>query len=171
MGESLPNHSASLEGEWLAGDAFKFEKRSQLFIRVHDETLPVIAVRVNNPESSPARIHGWDTAPAPTGFRDCWPLAAWACSLRVVCSLFGFALPALSRLLWDPRRRLVIYSLCSVLLPCDHGRLSPDSPSLLRQSSQTAVCPWNQSPVCSGMWPAWAQESLRSPCRLAWSRP
>jgi hypothetical protein len=29
---------------------FEFEKRSQLFVRSHDETLPIIAVCVNNPD-------------------------------------------------------------------------------------------------------------------------
>jgi hypothetical protein len=37
---------------------FQFHKRSQLFISVHNETLSVIAVCVNNPERSPAGING-----------------------------------------------------------------------------------------------------------------
>jgi hypothetical protein len=32
---------------------FKFDKRGQLFIRVHNETLSVIAMRVRNPDCSP----------------------------------------------------------------------------------------------------------------------
>jgi hypothetical protein len=31
---------------------FKFQKRTQLFIRTHNETLPIIAVRVCNPDCS-----------------------------------------------------------------------------------------------------------------------
>jgi hypothetical protein len=37
---------------------FKFEKRSQLFIRVHNVTLSIVAMRVNNPDRSPVGIHG-----------------------------------------------------------------------------------------------------------------
>src|SRR5438128_293571 len=37
---------------------FDFDKRSQLFIRTHNETLSVVAMRVSNPDYSPARIHG-----------------------------------------------------------------------------------------------------------------
>jgi hypothetical protein len=36
---------------------FKFRKRSQLFIRTHNETLSVVAVRVCNPDRSPAGIN------------------------------------------------------------------------------------------------------------------
>jgi hypothetical protein len=36
----------------------KFDKRRQLFIRTHNEMLSVIAMRVRNPDCSPARIHG-----------------------------------------------------------------------------------------------------------------
>jgi hypothetical protein len=31
----------------------KFDKRGQLFIRAHNETLSVVAVRVSNPDCSP----------------------------------------------------------------------------------------------------------------------
>jgi hypothetical protein len=37
---------------------FEFEKRSQLFIRVHNETLSVAAMRVNNPDCSTLGING-----------------------------------------------------------------------------------------------------------------
>jgi hypothetical protein len=37
---------------------FRFQKRRQLFSRVHSETLSVVAVRVCNPDRSPAGIHG-----------------------------------------------------------------------------------------------------------------
>jgi hypothetical protein len=36
----------------------KFKKRSQLFVRSHDKTLSIIAVRVSNPDRVPARIDG-----------------------------------------------------------------------------------------------------------------
>jgi len=38
--------------------AFHFHKRSQLFIRVHNETLSVAAMRVSNPDCSPVGIKG-----------------------------------------------------------------------------------------------------------------
>jgi hypothetical protein len=37
---------------------FEFHKSGQLFIRVHNETLSVAAMRVGNEDCSPARIHG-----------------------------------------------------------------------------------------------------------------
>jgi hypothetical protein len=37
---------------------FKLNKRSQLFIRMHNETLSVAAMRVNNPDGLPLRIDG-----------------------------------------------------------------------------------------------------------------
>ena len=36
---------------------FKFQKRSQLFIRMHNETLSVVAMCVCNPDRSPAGIN------------------------------------------------------------------------------------------------------------------
>jgi hypothetical protein len=36
---------------------FKFNKRGQFFIRVHNETLSVVAVRVRNPDRSPVGIN------------------------------------------------------------------------------------------------------------------
>jgi hypothetical protein len=36
---------------------FKFDKRSQLFIGVHNETLSVVAVRVSNPDCSPVGLN------------------------------------------------------------------------------------------------------------------
>jgi hypothetical protein len=35
---------------------------------VYNETLFVVAMRVNDPDRSPITIHGRDTAPAPSGF-------------------------------------------------------------------------------------------------------
>jgi hypothetical protein len=42
----------------LANRRFQFQKRSQLFIRAHNETLSVVAMRVSNPDCSSLRIHG-----------------------------------------------------------------------------------------------------------------
>jgi hypothetical protein len=36
---------------------FQFHKRSQLFIRTHNEPLSVVAVRINNPDCSPVGIN------------------------------------------------------------------------------------------------------------------
>jgi hypothetical protein len=33
-------------------------KRRQLFIRTHNETLSIVAMRVSNPDRSPLRING-----------------------------------------------------------------------------------------------------------------
>jgi len=41
-----------------ANRQFKFQKRGQLFVRVHNEPLSVAAMRVNNPDRSPLRING-----------------------------------------------------------------------------------------------------------------
>jgi hypothetical protein len=41
----------------LLNRRFEFHKSRQLFIRTHNETLSVIAVRVCNPDRSPARIN------------------------------------------------------------------------------------------------------------------
>jgi hypothetical protein len=35
---------------------FEFHKRGQLFIRTHNKPLPVVAMRVNNPDCSPLAI-------------------------------------------------------------------------------------------------------------------
>src|SRR6266536_2408360 len=49
---------------------FQFHKRSQLFIRAHNETLSVIAVRIGNEDRSPVEVHSRNTAPTPTGFAE-----------------------------------------------------------------------------------------------------
>ena len=54
----------------LANCRFQFHKRSQLFIRVNNEMLSVVAMRIGNPERSPAGINRGDTASAPTGFAE-----------------------------------------------------------------------------------------------------
>jgi hypothetical protein len=36
----------------------QFQKRSQLFVGVHNEPLAIVAVCVNNPDCSPITIHG-----------------------------------------------------------------------------------------------------------------
>ena len=51
---------ARLSRQFAAGTnrRFQFQKRSQLIIRMHDEPLSVIPMRVNDPYCSPATIHG-----------------------------------------------------------------------------------------------------------------
>jgi hypothetical protein len=65
----------------IRGNSLKFKKRWQLFVRSHNETLPIIVVRVSNPDRSPAGVNRWDTAPAPTGFaqivRDYFPVLSF----------------------------------------------------------------------------------------------
>jgi hypothetical protein len=38
----------------IACDSFEVQKGSQLFLRTHNETLSVVAMRVSNPDRSPA---------------------------------------------------------------------------------------------------------------------
>jgi hypothetical protein len=45
---------------------FQLQKRSQLFIRSHNETLSVAAMCVNDPDCSTVGINGCDVAQAPT---------------------------------------------------------------------------------------------------------
>ena len=45
-------------------------KRSQLFIRTHNETLSVAAMRVSDKDCSPFAIHSCDAAPTPSGFAE-----------------------------------------------------------------------------------------------------
>ena len=40
-----------------ANRRFEFQKRSQLFISARNEPLPVVAVRIRNPDSSPFTVH------------------------------------------------------------------------------------------------------------------
>jgi hypothetical protein len=40
-----------------ANHQFEFEKRSQLFIRVYNKTLSIVAMRVFNSDCSPVGIH------------------------------------------------------------------------------------------------------------------
>jgi hypothetical protein len=42
----------------LTSRPFDFQKRHQLFIRTHNETLSVAAMRVSNPNGSAFGIHG-----------------------------------------------------------------------------------------------------------------
>jgi hypothetical protein len=41
-----------------ANGRLKFDKRGQLFIGTHNETLSVVTMRVNNPDCSPFGIYG-----------------------------------------------------------------------------------------------------------------
>jgi hypothetical protein len=51
---------ASLSRQFAAtpNRRFDFHKRSQLFIRTHNVTAPVVAMRVCDPDRSPVAIHG-----------------------------------------------------------------------------------------------------------------
>jgi hypothetical protein len=49
---------------------FKFNKCAELFIGAHNETLSIVAVGINNPDCSPARIQGRDAAPTPSSFAE-----------------------------------------------------------------------------------------------------
>jgi hypothetical protein len=44
--------------EFAANPRFKFEKRSQLFIGIHNATFSIAAMGISNPDRWPARIHG-----------------------------------------------------------------------------------------------------------------
>jgi hypothetical protein len=46
---SIPNRSSS---KWPEHLMFKFQKRTQLFIRTHNETLPIAAMCVCDPDCS-----------------------------------------------------------------------------------------------------------------------
>ncbi|PYK36406.1 MAG: hypothetical protein DME54_00975 [Verrucomicrobia bacterium] len=48
---------------------FKFKKRSQFFIRLHNETLAVVAMSISN-EDWLSREFTAETAPTPTGFAE-----------------------------------------------------------------------------------------------------
>jgi len=37
---------------------FQFQKRSQVYIGLHNKALSVLAVRVSNPDCSPVRVYG-----------------------------------------------------------------------------------------------------------------
>jgi hypothetical protein len=55
---------------WLAGSpraAFKFKKRAEFFVGVHNEALSVIAVRIRNEDCLSVGINRCDAAPTPTG--------------------------------------------------------------------------------------------------------
>jgi hypothetical protein len=43
---------------YQANRPFKLDKRSQLFIRTHNEAPSIAAMRVSNPDRSPVGIHG-----------------------------------------------------------------------------------------------------------------
>jgi hypothetical protein len=62
----------------LSSLSFKFNKRAELFIGTHDETLSVVT-RVCNPDRSPVGINRSNAAPTPSGFAEmvsddsaCW---------------------------------------------------------------------------------------------------
>ena len=55
---------------FVEDNSFQFNKRAQLFVGSHNEPLPVVGVRVNNPDRSPVGINRRDAAPTPTGVYD-----------------------------------------------------------------------------------------------------
>jgi hypothetical protein len=48
----------------------KLQKRHQLFIRTHNETLSVVTMSISNPDRSSFAINGWETAQIPSGFAE-----------------------------------------------------------------------------------------------------
>jgi hypothetical protein len=49
-----------------ANGPFQFQHRSDFFLGVHNEALPVVPMCVSNEERSPFAIHGSNTAASPT---------------------------------------------------------------------------------------------------------
>jgi hypothetical protein len=49
---------------------FKLQKNSQLFTRVHNETLSIVAMRVCNPDRLSVGINRLDAAPTPSCFAE-----------------------------------------------------------------------------------------------------
>jgi len=49
---------------------FEFQKRGQLLIRSHNETLSVVAMRVSDPDRSPLARSTDATQPTPSGLTD-----------------------------------------------------------------------------------------------------
>jgi hypothetical protein len=49
-----------------ANHRFKLNKSGQLFIRVHNETLSIVAMRVSNPDCSPVGINRCEPLATPT---------------------------------------------------------------------------------------------------------
>jgi hypothetical protein len=70
---------------------FQFHKRSQLLIRSHNETLPIVAMRVNNPDCSPLRINRCHPAPAPSGLRILAQLRRELAGFKLAAHLLIFA--------------------------------------------------------------------------------
>jgi hypothetical protein len=80
LGKKLASLSRKLAVS--ADRLLQFHKRRQLFIRVHNETLSVVAMCVSNQDRSPIGIHGCDAASGPTAFAeivsDQFPSASFA---------------------------------------------------------------------------------------------
>jgi hypothetical protein len=51
-------------------DASNSRKRGQLIIRLHNETLSVVAMRIGNEDRSPIAIHSCSTASTPALFTE-----------------------------------------------------------------------------------------------------
>src|SRR5258708_643233 len=122
FGKNLAGLSSKLAA--TSNRRFEFEKGSQLFIRMHNETLSVASMRVSNPDCSRLRIKGCDAAPTPTGFAlgivdqvqrrfSCFKLCAHLLDLR--CLLFHRCDESFDFLLL----------LCASLLLLCHGSVEP----------------------------------------------
>jgi hypothetical protein len=72
LGAKFRKKSGQLSSQFAASAnrRFKFNKSRQLFIRAHNETFSVIAMRVRDKDRSPARIDGCDAAPTPPSFAE-----------------------------------------------------------------------------------------------------
>jgi hypothetical protein len=57
-------------GNTTALARFEFQKRSQLFIGAHNETLSFVPMCVNNPDRSPVAIHRCNATPTPSCFAE-----------------------------------------------------------------------------------------------------
>ena len=67
--ESGENHtSLSRQFAVSTNRRLEFHKRSQLFIRAHNETLSIVAMRVCNPDRAPVRTNCGKATPTPTAF-------------------------------------------------------------------------------------------------------
>ena len=58
LGDLMRSRCLSQETAASADGRFEFQKRSQLFIRTHNEALIVPTMRVSNPDRSPLGING-----------------------------------------------------------------------------------------------------------------
>jgi membrane associated rhomboid family serine protease len=82
-------------GNTTALPRFQFHKRSQLFVATNDKPLPIIAMRVSNPDGSPVGINRGDAAPTETGSDIILPFGSWTIALLWIALLAGFGVSLL----------------------------------------------------------------------------